>query len=278
MNTAVQNVARATAIAIALVHWSTASLAYGPLGHELVGGIAGQYLCAEAASETRKLLGGESLGRAGRWPDWIRSRPQWRHTRPWHYINVPDQGDLAALTGSADGDVIWAIDAFTADLADPNLSARRRTEALQFLVHFIADVHQPLHVGRAEDRGGNSIEVRVGGRRLNLHQFWDAQQMLKDDQQTQRFSVAEQIDSLAALITEADRRNPGGALEWAAESQALRPAVYDFAPPGAAPTELDEAYQQRAWDITRRRLALAGWRLAATLTRVYCAQDADISQ
>ncbi|MDP7419848.1 MAG: S1/P1 nuclease, partial [Gammaproteobacteria bacterium] len=87
--------------------------AYGALGHEIVGELATAYLCVQAATEVEYLLDGESLGRASRWPDWIRKDPRWRKSKPWHFINVTDNGRIAAVTGRSGGDVIWAIDKFS---------------------------------------------------------------------------------------------------------------------------------------------------------------------
>jgi len=166
--------------------------AYGSLGHEIVGEIATSHLCARAASEVEELLDGESLGRASRWPDWIRRDPKWRKSGPWHYINVADNERISAVTGRAEGDVIWAIEKFRDELADQSLSELKRAEALRFLAHFIADVHQPLHVGRYEDRGGNKIAVRIDGRKANLHKFWDAQWLLKLDRSSHATDTAGQ--------------------------------------------------------------------------------------
>ena len=241
--------------------------AYGSLGHEIVGAVATTYLCPKAAAEVQRLLDGDSLGRASRWPDWIRKEPQWRKSRPWHFINVPDDGRITDVTGQPAGDVIWAIRTFADNLAEQNLSTAKRAEALRFLAHFIADVHQPLHVGRYTDRGGNKITVMVAGRKSNLHKFWDAQQLLKLDREIQGYDAAGQVASIRAL---ADDRvaelQSVGVLDWARESKALRPTVYAFGESG----ELDAQYSVAALEITRLRLAAAGVRLAGALNEIFC--------
>jgi hypothetical protein len=243
--------------------------AYGSLGHEIVGEIAATYLCDRAASEVDRLLDGESLGRASRWPDWIRKDPQWRKSRPWHFINVADNGRLVDVTGRSGGDVIWAIGKFRDELADPNLSESRRAESLRFLAHFVADVHQPLHVGREEDRGGNKIAIVVDGQESNLHKFWDAQRLLKQDRNSRGYDKAGQIASIRALAAgRVDRLQSTGVLGWARESQALRPDVYEFS--AATPIALDGQYSAAALEISRARLAAAGARLAGVLNDIFC--------
>jgi len=244
--------------------------AYGPLGHEIAGDIAALYLCAQATSEVGRLLEGESLGRASRWPDWIRKDPKWRKSKPWHFINVADQGHIADVTGQPGGDVVWAIRKFRDELADPDLSRSRRAEAVRFLAHFIADVHQPLHVGRKKDRGGNKIEIIVDGRTSNLHKFWDAQWLLKLDRKSRGYGTAGQVTSIAALAAgHVDEWRSVGVIDWAGESQLLRPVVYAF--DAAAPVELDERYKIEALAVSRERLAAAGVRLAGILNDIFCA-------
>ena len=243
--------------------------AYGSLGHEIVGDIADSYLCVRAAAEVDNLLDGESLGRASRWPDWIRRDPKWHKSRPWHFINVADDDRITAATGAPDGDVIWAIGHFSAELADPNLSKARRAEALRFLAHFIADVHQPLHVGRHEDRGGNKIEVIVDGRESNLHKFWDAQWLLELERSSSGYDGSGQAASILALATDRiDHLQSADVLDWARESKALRADVYAFN--GTTDLALDGQYRAKALAITRTRLAAAGVRLAGTLNSIFC--------
>ena len=243
--------------------------AYGPLGHEIVGKIAESHLCDQATEEVARLLQGESLGRASRWPDWIRKDPQWRKSRAWHYINVADNARVEDALGQSGGDVVWAIENFRGELENRELDLSKRKEALSFLAHFIADVHQPLHVGRREDRGGNSIIVIVDGQETNLHRFWDAQQLLKLDQGDRRYDRDGQVASIRALASDrvADLQS-AGVLDWARESQALRPEVYGF---DVASGVLDAKYRAAALEITRARLAAAGVRLAGTLNDIFCA-------
>lgn len=255
--------------------------AFGPEGHRLVGEIAEYHLCADARREIDLLLDGESLARAGSWPDWIRGRSEWAHTRPWHYINVDDAAPVPegrAQDGAAGelperGDVLWAIGYFDQRFADSTRAGEERAEALRFLAHFIADVHQPLHVGREKDRGGNAIGVRVDGRQTNLHSVWDAQALLKaarpagrDGRQAQfRFVFGLTAGRLAALQAHAPAT-------WARESMALRPVVYAFGPAlGGADIDLEPAYLAGALEIIYQRLSEAGVRLAGRINRVYCA-------
>ncbi|HET7132940.1 MAG TPA: S1/P1 nuclease, partial [Gammaproteobacteria bacterium] len=173
---------------------------------------------------------------------------------------------LAALRDPPEGDVLEAIARFRIELADRALPAGERLDALRFLVHFVVDVHQPLHVGRADDRGGNGVDVRYAGTVVNLHRFWDTDVIWLRGLSPRRYArmLAPRIDAAAA----------GGApRDWAAESLALRSTVYDFpAGRGARPVALDAKYIGRAQRVIEERLVRAGGRLAATLNAVFCGE------
>jgi hypothetical protein len=245
---------------------------FGPEGHLLVGAVAERHLCADARNAVHRLLEGQSLGQAGRWPDWIRSDPEWRHTRTWHYINVGDDDPIEQESGRGQQDVLWAISRFDRRLGDQTLTPEDRANALRFLAHFTADVHQPLHVGRAEDRGGNQIAVRVGDRRTNLHAVWDAQALLTDARQVRELTRDQHVEMLLARTEgRIEALQADGPLDWARESQALRGLVYEFpAANGDAAVSLDSAYLSMAADIVDSRLSEAGARLAGRLNRIYC--------
>jgi len=246
--------------------------AYGPTGHRLVGQIAAADLCPEAEVAVASLLDGESLADAGLWADRIRSNPSWRHASPWHYVNVADDAPIETATGGARGDVLQAIARFRQEMTDDGLSAAKRAEALRFLVHFVADVHQPLHVGRADDRGGNRIAVTLTGKRSNLHQLWDGQALLRADRVEQGYRVADQARAIRARAgPDYVKLQRAPVLAWAREAQQLRPLVYAGVPrPGEPAFEPDAAYLDKAREITLSRLSRAAVRLAGVLNAAWC--------
>lgn len=245
------------------------AIAYGPEGHLIAGRAAAALLCQRAASEVARLGGGEDLGELGLWADRIRSDPAYADAAPWHYVNVPDGASIADHVTPPEGDVLWAIGHFRAQLGDDSLDDRERGEALRFLVHFVVDLHQPLHVGLAEDRGGNEIAIVFGGKTINLHSFWDTQAIDRARQSLERAGVPQRgllSDVTRSAATVAD----GDILDhevWAAESLAYRATVYSF---GAAGRELSAGYLDQAASVSLNRLSLAAARLAGTLNSVFC--------
>jgi hypothetical protein len=256
------------------------ALAWGPVGHRIAGDLADQKLCPAARAEVKSLGAGESLAELGDWADQIRDEPRWKSSRPWHYMNIADLGPGAGLAEARaaidkfvhppEGDVLDALARFSKVLADPKKPRDERAEALRFVVHFVVDVHQPLHVGRASDHGGNDVEVRAGNKSpVSLHHFWDTEVLpSKRPSATLERRLGKE---LAALPPERANDPPA---EWAAESLVLRSAVYAFRPEAHGPATLDDGYVRSAQKIADERLVLAAARLAAALNTMFCGSAA----
>ena len=237
---------------------------FGADGHRIAGLIAQERLCAEAQQQVRTLGQSQGLDQLGLWADWIRGESQWQHSAPWHYMNIPDGARLEDYRHPPEGDILWAIGHFATTLADRQEPVAERRDALRFLVHFVVDLHQPLHVGRESDRGGNRIDIDPGtGGPVNLHRFWDT-----DAVALSGLEVEDYVRSLAGLIeANAVTWEQDTPTDWARESQELRPDVYDFDGRG---NSLTRGYLENAERITRLRLAQAGVRLAAVVNRALC--------
>jgi hypothetical protein len=257
---------------------SAGVMAFGATAHLIVGAIAEENLCPAAREVIEPLLDGYSLGEAGLWADKIRGYSQWDYAKPWHYINVPDGVAIADAKRRPEGDVLFAIGAMENRLDDPALDNKEHAQALRFLVHFVADIHQPLHVGRRADLGGNKVKVSyepVAGNRWkksNLHKYWDSAALNMAVENPPAYAA--ELMATRKLTGEPDLADwqPGKPADWAAESMEFRSEVYDFPPADrGAPVRLDAAYRARTLEILDQRLLLAGLRLAATLNQHYCA-------
>ena len=239
---------------------------FGVDGHRIAGLVAHQRLCEQAEVYVRLLGQGRGLDELGQWADWIRSEPSWTHTAPWHYMNVADGARLESYRHPPEGDILWAIGHFAQELKDLALPAERRLDALRFLAHFVVDIHQPLHVGRESDRGGNTVLVHSDtGETMNLHRFWDSEPVALAGLSPDAYA-----GSLSGLVDEnAESWERSSPLDWARESQALRPRVYDLH--GAdSRLQFTREYLDTAERLVRLRLAQAGVRLAAEVNRALC--------
>ncbi len=161
-----------------LLYTPFTSSAWGVIGHRIVGQIADSYLNKKTKVEIEKILGFESVAIASNWPDFIKSDPKYKYLSPWHYVNL--RGGLTEDSVKHFLAADTATDAFTKtnfiinELKKNKLMPQETKQLyIRLLIHIIGDLHQPLHVGREEDRGGNAIKVKWFSEESNLHQVWD---------------------------------------------------------------------------------------------------------
>jgi hypothetical protein len=252
----------AAALALTLFVASNA-LGWGREGHEVVAIIAERHLNARARERVRQILGPEvSLAAVSTWADEIRpSRPE---TAPWHYIDIPlNASAIDPARDCQDGDCVTAvITRFVAVLRDNASSPDAKSEALKFVVHFVADLHQPLHCADNHDRGGNDVHVTFFGQNANLHSVWDTLLIERIDPDAE--SYAKRLD---AALTDSDlsKFDRGSVENWALESHAVAQKVaYGTLPPGET-LDVGTDYLRAAAPAVDLQLQKAGIRLAFVL-------------
>jgi len=240
--------------------------AWGPHGHEVVAEIAARELSPTASAEVERLLGdlpSNAMREAANWADEARNEPQWRHTGQWHYLNF-SRGDCSydANDNCRGGQcVVAAIEREAKILGDRNASQAKRANALRFVIHLVGDVHQPLHAGFRDDRGGNDFQIRNRREGANLHGYWD-QDLIRDARH--RLDVFAHVGDLLMLPKSNpvdfawDRR---AAIRWAEQSCRIAQA------PGFYPerSRIDDAYVLRQSAVADAQLGAAGHRLAQLL-------------
>jgi hypothetical protein len=161
-----------------LLLFPAGAFGWGGMGHQIVALIAENHLTPEAKAGIRELIGNANIADAeiASWADEVRR--QRSETAPWHYVNIPVEaaGFDRVRDGNNGDNVIDAIQKQSAILADKSASKAARAEALKFLVHFVGDIHQPLHCAdRNGDAGGNTRLVFYPDERfaVSLHSVWD---------------------------------------------------------------------------------------------------------
>lgn len=265
-----------TVIFIFLILFSASSFAWGPEGHRIVGDLAEERLTPTARLHVKELLGNDDLAAVAVWADDV------RHDRPesygWHFVDIPK--DVEAFSEPRDcfrpddkhpytqqdhhNCVVDRITMFEQVLADRNAARPDRIEALKFLVHFVGDVHQPMHA-MGEARGGNDIHVsefgspQCGKYPCNLHFVWDMGLIEHTGLSEQQYVA--RLDELIAsrkLTVQAD----GTPEQWANESFVL--AKKAWLNDGET---VDESYYENEIGVVNRRLALAGLRLARMINQ-----------
>jgi hypothetical protein len=247
-------------LSLLLVH---TSFGWGKTGHRVVGLVAQQYLTKKASKKIDKILGTYSLEMSGNYMDFLRSDTNYRHMNPWHYVSIPDGKRYEDIIPNPKGDVIWAIETLVEELKTKEFKIVPNEEfAIMALVHFVGDMHQPLHVGLAEDRGGNSIQVSWFGEETNLHHVWDESLIAH-----QKLSYTEWGKHITRNVSKKEvKKIMGGTVrDWAHESQDLRAACYDF----GTYTNLKWQYVFRHIGTVEDRLLKGGIRLAGILNSIY---------
>lgn len=257
---------------------STPSLAWGKTGHRVVAAIADTELSGIARAQVQQILGrGESLDEAANWPDEMRAAPGqfWQKTAtPWHYVTL--NGDVYEHA-PPEGDALEALARFTKTLKDPGASREDKQLALRFVVHLVGDLHQPLHVGKCCDRGGNEVKVTFFGKPTSLHSVWDSQMV--DDEQLSFSELAAKLErhiSPEDVVSwwDADPR------DWIKESAQIRDTIYPAGDvsnsPSSRKTDEGQPVAALSYDyifkfqpVMERRLSQGGVRLAAYLNAIF---------
>lgn len=280
------------ALALSLITLLSArtSHAWGPSGHRIVAIVARHHLSDAATKEVNRLLDGDSLEDVANWADEEREkRPE---TGEWHFVNLPRLTGTPPRTPTGfvrsrdckdkngePGCVVTAIEKYKAILADTGKSDADRLEALKFIVHFVGDMHQPMHCSFADDRGGNNIKLFWFNRQSNLHRVWDSgiigqadlseedfaaelEAILEDLSGDEEFSAVPRKQRLRAKI---EALQSGTLDQWATDSFKIAVKNGYDAVPKTGKARLGAPYYAANVDIVDDQLTKGGLRLAKIL-------------
>ncbi|AIY39330.1 Nuclease S1 [Collimonas arenae] len=262
------------------------AMAWGDEGHMIVGTIANNYLTDDVRSQVNAILANDTTGlTAGdiaseaTWAD--KYRNSHRETAAWHFVDTEiSDGDIdtacfghpslpantPASGGVAQDCVVDKVDQFSAELRDPNTDPAERLLALQFLLHFVGDLHQPLHSSDSNDRGGNDETVSATGIASGkLHAYWDTAfvNKLGTDQNQVASALISKITS--DQIAQWQQQTPR---DWSLEAFALaRTDAYGKlpTPEASGKYKLPASYVNNATSVVALQLSRAGVRLAKVL-------------
>src|SRR5882672_6701181 len=267
------------------------ALAWGDDGHKVVALIAQSFLEPDARKRVGALLAADTdsltahdIASAATWADKFRDSNiggARLKTRQWHFVDIeisaPDldkacfnhpllPSGTVASDGPAADCVVDKIDQFAAELANPATDHEEQVIALKFLLHFVGDLHQPLHSSDDNDRGGNDKKVSATGFRAgNLHHFWDTE--FVDQLETDPKSIAS--DLIGHISRDQEKTwEAGSPTDWAKESfQVAKADAYGLLPEPSSrgSYRLTDEYITTATDDVARQLSRAGVRLAFVL-------------
>jgi hypothetical protein len=254
--------------------------AWGPEGHVIVARIAELHLSPSALKAVTAALNSTndpathiriSDDGVANWPDRIRQqRPE---SGPWHFVDIPFTAtgyEVQRDCTEHQGCVVEAVERFRKEWVDAQATYVTRNEALRFLVHFMGDIHQPLHCAeRNGDKGGNGCLVLWPGdpKPFKLHAVWDGT-ILRKSLREQNLTPLAYAEKLNDAIKPAQRTAwlTGKPVDWANDSHQLAvEKVYHSIPSNGPPAELNEKYIESSQALVDQQLMKAGLRLAALL-------------
>lgn len=256
--------------------FSQSTWGWGLFAHKSIALIAEKQLTSQARQNVSAILGTETLAEASTWADNIRSSPNWKHTKYYHYKNIGDVDFFQSLediseTERKKGDVLRAVLRAEDTLRDSNTSAENKKTALRFLIHFIGDLHQPLHLGYKHDGGGNDVSLKWYGKNTNLHSLWDSgliNTFLKKSSTNSKPTPQDFIQLLPSPSgQQLQQWKKSSPLDWFNESLKNRDEAYK-----GYSGDNDEYYKKSS-SIMQQRILQAGYRLAFLLNSISLQSD-----
>jgi len=251
---------------VTIVIISITIISWGYTGHKTVATIAENHLTPKTQLVIKTLLGDQTIADIASWADEVRNKPEYKGTASLHFIDLPlglsykQFSDSVKVQG--EHNVYGALLKYENVLRNPSTTNDQKTEALKFVVHFVGDAHQPMHVSRKEDKGGNTIQVQFNGKGTNLHSLWDSglinKQGLTFDQ------MAKEYDN--ATPNEIKKWQSESPMQWVWESYQLSSKLYAEVEKNNV---LDDEYYRQHIPIVQQRIEMAGIRLAGVLNELF---------
>ena len=241
--------------------------AWGTQGHRIVGQIAESYLSKKTKKAVASILGNESVAMSSNWPDFLKSDPAYKYLGNWHYINVKQgmtQEQLVSqLATDTSTNAYTKINWLKNELKKKDIAAADKKLYLWLLIHIVGDIHQPLHVGRPEDLGGNKIKVLWFNDSYNLHQLWD--EVLVNFQQLSYTEFAAAINFTTQQQRNTWQQQPMSTWIW--ESYQLADQIYGEVK--GTEEKLGYQYNFKYKAIMEAQLLKGGVRLAGILNEIF---------
>lgn len=249
-----------------LLYLPAQTMAWGMLGHRVVAQIAETNLNPKTKLALKGIMGNESLAMSSNWADFVKSDKNYDYLYNWHFVNF-----AAGLSSTDINELLkadTAVNAFTKinflvnELKKKNLPKAQKIIYIRLLVHIVGDVHQPMHTGRAEDKGGNDVKLTWFGKSSNLHSIWDTE--LVESQQLSYTEYTQAINFCSAK-QKADWQNaPINA--WITETYGMAQNIYGGVTLG---DKLSYRYIYDNLETVNTQLLKGGIRLAGVLNQIF---------
>ncbi len=247
------------ALAFSVISW-------GVVAHRSISKIAQNHLSPKAKAAINGLLGAEDMPIVSTFADEIRYADNYKYTGPWHYLNVQQGLTFEEFKSTVEADtsanVYNALLKLKAQLKDPKSTKEEKTFALKMIIHFVGDLHQPMHVSRAEDQGGNKIILKFQGKDSNLHALWDSGLV-----EYNGFTFTEMATALDHVSDPKIKQwQSDSMIKWLYESYEISATLYKEIEENS---NLDYTYYPKHSELYKMRIQQAGIRLAGLLNEIY---------
>ncbi|MCM1004980.1 MAG: S1/P1 nuclease [Prevotella sp.] len=246
--------------AVCAVIFTLPAFGWGQKGHDTVVHIAERHLTPRTAAAIDSLLKGQSLVYWANWLDNASHTPEYDYSRTWHYKNIDADETYDKSFVNPKGDILRAIDEQSAKLGKGD---ENEALALKMVIHLMGDLHQPMHMGRYKDRGGNNHNIKFFERDTNLHSVWDTN-LVETGHKWSYSEWAEQIDrapeDLQSLLIE------GTVTDWGRETYEIAKEIYSTTPEG---TVVSYDYIANWMPVIEQQFLKGGLRLAHILNSAY---------
>jgi len=258
-------------VCLTLGGFSSNAISWGHDGHTAIGILAVNQLQPEALRQLEIIvnpLTTTAMAEACNWPDVIRETEEGEWSSPLHYINIPRNSDVYLASRDcpespesatrADRPARFcateAIKHFASGLSDQHATSEQRWQAFAWLCHLVGDLHQPLHAGFADDRGGNDVDVIFNEEPMNLHHFWDTA-LIGQRAGSWQYLVGGLSDF--PYVTAGSDWSPQVTNDWTSESHEL---AMMSAYPGKK--QINICFAEESWEIAQQQIRKAASRLA----------------
>jgi hypothetical protein len=237
---------------------------WGEKGHNAIAHIAQEHLTRRAERQVTRLLEGHNMAYWSSWADGLRNDSRYDFISTWHYANADEGYTYATSPKVPEGDVYTAVELCIEKLEAKGTSDSLQSIYLKMLIHFVGDMHCPMHAGRASDRGGNGYIVDFRGAESNLHRLWDSQ-IVEASHPWSALEWAENADHKMSRL-ERQELEAGTPLEWMEQTVEMSHTLYADTPQNE---ELSWGYIDRYSPVVEQKFMEGGYRLARILNEIF---------
>ncbi len=237
-------------------------MAWGKRGHDVICYIAECHLTEGALARVTEVLDGRSMVYYSNWMDSASHTKEYAETKEWHYFNIDRSESIESQKRSKKGDILSAVEGLVAELKVGDLTAEQESVALKMLIHLVGDMHQPMHLGRASDEGGNNIPVVYFVESTSLHSIWDYHLV----EGVHTWSYTEWQSQIDRGLVDEEEVVSGSYREWLDATHQITKEIYRDTP---AETRIFYEYSDKYAPIIEQQFLYAGLRLAHILNGIY---------